>query len=669
MGLKDFTTGRDDDQSPGSGPSAPGTPGGSLPPGLFGGPIVPGPGGPGAPADPEEAVKDLLIDYNARFATADPTLFRDVLIEQTLSVLIGQNKPNVLLKGAAGVGKTAIVEDIARRIATGDPLIPDQVRGYTIMELPITNVIAGSGLVGSLEEKVKQIVAFAANPRNKVILFLDEIHQITGGSSSHTDPSARKISQILKPALARGEIRVIGATTSTEARAFDDDPAFARRFTPVVVDELTVAQTEQVLTLVRPGLMQHYGYQITVSDQVVRDTVRIAEQNSRAAQHRPDNAITLLDRAMADRVLEQKRLIAQAERDGDTVLAQALQATPQVPLTTHRVLEVSKRLMTGNAQRPEVDVPALHASLSAQLQGQDDVLTTLADQLTRHTLGLFPSKKPLVWMFAGASGVGKTQAAKIIAQHVTGVPPIIVTMTEYQAQYSTASLLGSPPGYVGSDSTREGPFGSLESNPHRVLLLDEFEKGHRDVQRTFMQAFDEGFLRDAQGKLIDFSKAIIICTTNAAREVLDGRSVGFNTSATTLSQRSLNKALADFFDTELLGRFSLIVGFNPIGTGLYRQIAAAHYTRERDRILTDAPRLAAVLPDVIPASELEALVSATFVDAQGARPAERAVQRWIEDRVLAAQASAQSVLVTAQPTHGRGGSPAVRSSGGTVEVS
>lgn len=620
MGLNNFTSdGSNDDKNTG------GTP--PMPPSMTG-------GGQATASSTDDDVLELLVDYNEKFKNADPTQFRDTLIEQVLSVVISKTKPNPLLVGSAGVGKTRIVEDIARRIATQDSLIPDQLKNYTIHELPVTNIIAGSGIVGSLEEKVKAIVEFASDPKNKVILFIDEIHQITGGSSSHGDSVNRKISQILKPALARGEMPVIGATTSTESRAFDEDPAFSRRFTRLIVDELTTEQTETVLTAARAGLMAHYRHQITVSDDVIAETVKIAEENSRAGQHRPDSAITLLDRAMADRVLEQKRLIKAAEVAGDTAMLTALQSVPQIPLTGTRVLDVAKRLMTGNAQRRDFDAEVLQATLLNRLKGQDDVLVKLTDHLARQELGLFPTKTPTTWMFAGTSGVGKTETVKIIAEKVTGIEPIILNMTEFHTPSDTAKIVGAPPGYIGSDSNQELPFDTLESNPHRVILLDEFEKADKAVQRLFLSAFDEGYIRNAHGKLLDFSKALVVCTTNAARETLSGNPLGFGTGPKTVSHKTLNRALADFFDPELLGRFSLIVGFNPIDEQTYRQVIAADYVRQRTRIVDAKPRLAQLLPDEIPEDQLMAIAEATFVDSQGARPARKAVQKWLEDQLL-----------------------------------
>jgi ATP-dependent Clp protease ATP-binding subunit ClpA len=564
-------------------------------------------------------------------------LFRDLLIEQTLSILIGKNKRNALLVGSAGVGKTKIVEDIARRIALGDTLIPDKLKDHTIYELPISNIVAGSGIVGEIEAKAKAIVEFAADHKSKAILFLDEIHLLVDSQN----PTYSKIAQILKPALARGDMCVVGATTSQESRDLDADPAFNRRFSKLIVDELTPSQTVAVLSKIRPGHMAHYQHQITVSDEVLEQVVTIADQNSRAGAHRPDNAVTLLDRAMANRVLEQKRLITQATIDGNTALVQALQAVPNVPLTTARVQTVARQLLTGNAERHQFDITELEDSLKATIHGQDDVLDTIVDRLAREELNLFPRSTPIAWMFAGASGVGKTETAKIIAQHVTAQDPIVVNMTEYHAPWATAKILGAPAGYVGSDSNQELPFDTLESNPHRVILLDEFEKADPAVQRLFLAALDEGSIKTARGKAIDFSKAIIIATTNAAREALTTNHLGFGSASASrkVSTQSLNKMLMQHFDAELLGRFCLLVGFSPIDEQVYRQIMAAAYVSQRERIVAQNQRHGTALPARLPGDELRALAAATYLPDQGARPAHKVVRTWIEDRLIAMRLS------------------------------
>lgn len=265
------------------------------------------------------------------------------------------------------------------------------------------------------------------------------------------------------------------------------------------------------------------------------------------------------------------------------------------------------------------------------------------DRLTREELNLFPTKTPTTWLFAGASGVGKTETVKLIAEGMTGMEPIILNMTEFHSAWSTSKILGAPPGFVGSDSNQELPFDTLESNPHRVILLDEFEKADKAVQRLFLSAFDEGYIRNAHGKMLDFSKALVICTTNAAQEALDGRMIGFGSNPKSISNQSLTRALQQAFDAELLGRFSLVVGFNPIDRETYRQIMAADYERQRERIVEAKPRLAQTLPASMPDDELRAIEEATYVESQGARPARKAVRIWIEDHLLVAQTGSTAV--------------------------
>lgn len=573
---------------------------------------------------------DMLIDYNERFKGSDVTLFRDEVISQTISVLIGKTKPNPLLVGSAGVGKTRIVEDIARRIANDDPFLPKSLRKQTIYELPLANIVAGAGIVGQLEQRVTELVDWASDKSNHAILFIDEIHVLMDDRSQIYS----KIAQILKPALARGDMRIIGATTLQESRSFDDDPAFQRRFSRLIVDELSREQTTVVLHRVRPSLMAHYKNQVVITDDVLDKVAAIADQHSKAAQHRPDNAITLLDRAMADRLVSHQASIAKAQQAGDTNMVNALTSIGAVPVNENWVTSTALRLMTGHAAKGRLDIAGVTGKLR-KLKGQDSILTELVDMLKRDDLGAFPRKTPMAWMFAGASGVGKTEAAKVIADSLTGQPPIILNMTEYHNQWSTAKIVGSPPGYVGSESNKELPFDTLESNPHRVILLDEIEKSDKAVQRLFLSAIDEGYIRTAQGKVIDFSKAIIIATTNAARDSAGKQSIGFG--AAQPSQGTLVRDLENWFDAEFLARFSKIVAFNPISKEVYREVVVSNYETERERLLIEQPRLAAHLPARIPDDELDEMVETTYVRSQGARPAVRVARTYIEDALIRSQ--------------------------------
>ncbi|KIA72719.1 hypothetical protein ANMWB30_24870 [Arthrobacter sp. MWB30] len=620
----------------------PGGPGGNGNPPSGGGPTAPPPlpsmsGLTGQLDD----IKDILIDYNERYKNAGATLFRDDVITQTISVLIGKNKPNALLVGAAGVGKTKIVEDIARRIINNDPLIPANLLDHTIYELPLSSLVAGAGIVGQLEERVTLLVDFICDPKNKAILFIDEIHQLTKDRSS----TYEKIAQIIKPALARGDMHVIGATTLTESRSFDDDPAFNRRFSRLIVDELNHEQTVEILHAARGSFVQHYKHKINVTDDVLKTVAIIADEYAKAGHHRPDNALTLLDRAMADTLLDFNQKIATARVSNNAPLLNMLTALPSIPVTERRVRQVALRLMTGHAQKESVDFAHFRQEL-ARIQGQDSITTKLLETLQRDALGVFPRTKPITWMFAGASGVGKTEIAKIIAQELTQQPPIILNMTEYHSSSAINRIIGAPAGYVGSDSNAELPFDCLESNPYRVILLDEIEKSDTAVQRLFLSAFDEGYIRTSRGKAMDFSKAIVIATTNAAKETMSRNPVGFGTQRPPTYNNLVRDLEKEVFDTEFLARFSEIMGFNSLSLETYTSILQDNYVREREAILVNQPRQAQVLPAAIDEDKLAELAALTYLESQGARPAGRAARRHIEDLLLEAAAK------TAGPAHG-----------------
>lgn len=622
MGLSNFTPEDDDDSTGGNngnGPTGPGMPG--LPPmgGLTGG---------------NGDVEDLLVNYNERFKSAIPLRFRDGVMTQLVSVLIGKTKPNALLVGPAGVGKTALAEDLGRRIANKDASIPKRLRKSTVYELPLAGLVAGGGIVGGLERLIGAVVDFATDPANDAILFVDEIHMLQGD-----DPSYQKVAQILKPALARGDLRMIGATTMNESQSLDKDPAFQRRFTRLVVDELTIAQTIEVCLDVRASFLAHYHHKVSISDEMVARLVTIADENSRESSHRPDNAITLMDRTMADVVVTHSAAIAKATAEGDTATVQLLSQIPVRPLQEKRIRSVAVRLMTGLAEKEPYDEKRIVKGLS-RIKGQDAIMENLLEVLRRDELGAFPRRKPIAWMFAGPSGVGKTEAAKAIAQELTGQDPIMLNMGEYHTQWDASKLLGSGPGYVGSDSNRELPFDTLESNPYRVILLDEIEKANPVIHRLFLTALDEGWMRMANGKVIDFKKTIIIATTNAARDALSKPKMGFHAGSgdEQISREDLTRALKERFDAEFLGRFSELLAFNRLDKATYASILVGYYGRERERIESTNAVMGSRIPVDIDEQTLAETVAATYVADLGARPAEAAARRLIEDALLAASA-------------------------------
>ena len=588
--------------------------GGGMPGGAA--PAAPSIGGP---VDPTE----LLINYNQKFANSGHILYRDAIVEEILGIMIGKDKPNALLIGPAGTGKTKIVENIAYRIQNNDPLIPAQLYGYTIYELPLSNIVAGSSFVGQVEEKIKAVLDFISDPKEKAILFIDEIHMLVTSS----DRTYKTIAQILKPAMARGDIRTIGATTTQEGSRLQDDPAFNRRFSRVIVDELTKTQTVEVLTNALPSYYAHYNNKISLDVSLLPDIVELSETYKTAGSHRPDTSLTLLDRAIGEAVINRKKQeIAVAN---DPVLSSALKNNPIIPITRKQIRATAIRLATGNNKPENLDIDHLKESLSV-IHGQDQILEKLIRKLRENELELYPKVRPMTMLFIGPSGVGKTEVTKIIAKEITGMQPIILNMTEYNSPASLSRIIGAPPGYVGYNSDAELPFDILESNPYQIILLDEFEKCDPAVKTLFMQVFDEGILKDNKGRTIDFSKSIIIATTNAGHTTTK-KPLGFSPSENKQTETEINE-LSAHFDIALLNRFEERITFQEISEDTYRDILIDTYERERTRILSSKPRTQ--LEPQIPNDRLDKMVKDTYRAEFGARPARQAIHDYIMEQVL-----------------------------------
>lgn len=626
MAFNDFTTHDDDDaQDPNiSGPSTNNgtTPSATtLPPGAIASTINQMMGRQQLVVNDDE-IPPELDNFNARYANADPILFRDEIVDQTMAVLIGKDKPNAMLIGHAGTGKTKIAEDIARRLACNDPSVPDQLKGYTVYELPLCSLVAGGGIVGEIEQRLKTIIAWASCKSNKAILFIDEIHMLTDDNSS----TYTKIAQQLKPALSRGRIRVIGATTVNESMSIADDPALNRRFSRIIVDELTREQTVEILEKYWPSLAAHYDFQIDMAPEVISSCVDIADRFSFQGAHRPDSAVTLIDRACADEIVAQKRRLALAKQSNNQALIQAIQAQPKAVVTERTLKRTAQRLMTGHAAKHDIDANVM-ADAFAPIQGQTRAVDIVSRHILRRERNLFPSNKPLALMFAGPTGVGKTMMAKIIGEVVCQCEPIILNMTEYNSPASVTRITGASAGYIGYDSKAELPFDPLQTNPYQVILLDEFEKADPSVQRLFMRALDEGKLRTANGKDIDFSRSIIIATTNAGNAKKKVAHLGFcpETERTSFDPNML----ANDFDMEFLNRFTEIIEFEPMPKETFRSILASTYKTEAARINAEFSRIN--LPAELDDDTLDALTKENYVPEFGARPTHRTIKAWIED--------------------------------------
>lgn len=595
---------------------------------------------PGAEADDP---LELLINYNEQaqnneFATA---YFRDSQISTTAGILDKLKKPNALLTGPAGVGKTQIVEEIANRIVNKDPLVYGLLGDVTIYELPLSNIVAGSGVVGSLETKVKNVIEFVSDPSNNAILFIDEIHQLTKESGSD---SYSKIAEILKPAMGRSGMRMIGATTTQEARTIMNNSAFSRRWTEVVVPELTEEQTASIIESVIPKYQAHHN--VVLPNNLVTDLVRIADEFKRPGSHRPDTALTLLDKAMSDtkinHVLDQEK--AKTDPNFKIILNAMLSPIGQAIVRKNQIKRSAQSLLTDGMDTVFRDnTDDLEANLASNIIGQERAKEAIVSAVKRLGLRLSKKTRPSSFLFAGPSGVGKTEIAKILTESVfnNANHMVYVNMSEFSNDSAINRIIGSPKGYVGSTDNDEKPFDVLKSNPYQVVLLDEFEKGHRNVQRLFMQALDEGHVKDNQGQIIDFSRAIIIATTNAGAEDFQQAPVGFVSSKSNqdASHTDIVNALKQDFDVELINRFEHVIPFDAMTESDYRKILAVKYNKIIAEAIDNRNDLdfSPAHIDIEDADNYEVLVDlakTSYNPNANGRPAERTIRQYIEDTVL-----------------------------------
>ncbi len=469
------------------------------------GPIqIPGAATPQQAADDAAGIKELLVDYNKRFMNAAPAKYRDKEVFQVISQLMMSQKCCSLLVGAPGTGKTKIAEEVARLIATQSPYA-SALQGYTMYELPLSNLMAGTQFRGQLEERVKDLVAWLE--KNKVILFIDEIHQLMAGHSGYEG-----VSQALKPAMARGSIKIIGATTLQESKTLLEDPAFNRRFNRVQVCELSIEQTRDIIeTVYFPRMSGHYscGFAPGLAQRVVD----AAERSKTITCHRPDNAITLLDQVCAGTVLQRNYNIATCT---DDQLRQHMQSAAVVINASH---------VENWGKGQTFSLPADFGEVKAKLFFRDDAVDRLYASIADYVKfdAMFPYGKPFRIDVKGAPKSGRTTLAMEAAKLVDEAP-VCLDLADYNSDASLNRIIGSPLGYVGSDSKQEMPFDIVESNPRKVVVLDNLDKAHPVVRSFFESALDTGLVKYADNRTIDISKCIVICTSEQAGRA---RPIGF----------------------------------------------------------------------------------------------------------------------------------------------
>ena len=621
------------------------------------------------------------LTAKARDGRLDDIIGRDREIYRTIQILSRRQKNNPCLIGEAGVGKTAIAEGIAERIARGQ--VPAQLKDKEIYLLDLTALVAGTQFRGQFEQRVKGLLNEVKQAGN-VILFIDEIHTITAAGESG---GAMNAGNILKPALSRGEIQVIGATTFSEYRKYiEKDQALERRFQPVRVEEPSIADTIAVMN----GIKRYYEayHHVQVPAGVVQAAVTLSERYI-TDRYLPDKAIDLLDEACAscnlahpeisaylearkeldalkqeetemesastneaidyEAVAERKTRIAQLE--AELPAKQAAASEIQVTMDDlARVIELWTGIPAVKIRETEyVRLATLEEELKKKVIGQDEAVHLVAQAVKRSRADLAGRRRPASFIFVGPTGVGKTELVKQLAgQLFSGPDPLIrLDMSEYMEKYAVSRMIGSPPGYVGYEEAGQLTE-KVRRRPYSVVLFDEIEKAHPDVLNILLQILDEGKINDAQGRTVDFSNTVICMTSNAGSSEQGTGGLGFNKSAGEMTADKTMKALRQFLRPEFLGRVDEVIVFQPLGSETLEKIAALMLEEYRPGMEAKG-----IAYRYTPAA-LKALVAQCEGGKFGARDLRRIIRKTVEDeaanRIVDGQlAAGGSLTVDAGP--------------------
>ncbi|OIP03698.1 hypothetical protein AUK18_01410 [Candidatus Beckwithbacteria bacterium CG2_30_44_31] len=534
----------------------------------------------------------------------DPVIGREKEIEQLIRILARRTKSNAILVGDPGVGKTAIVEGLALKISQGQ--VPDLLKNIQIFNLNLTTLLAGASYQGELETRLQSLIKEVKRLGN-IIVFIDEIHMIIGAGSA---AGAMTAANILKPALARGDLNVIGATTADEFRQYiEKDPALERRFEPIKVDEPSRQDSLKILKSVSAKLTKHHG--ITIDDQVIESAVDLS---TRYVPDRflPDKAIDLLDEATSGAKIASKSAIT--IEDLKTVLSQRT----GIPITS-LTQEESVKLMN------------LEQQLNDQIIGQGQAVRAISDVIKRSRAGLKDPNRPIgSFLLLGPTGVGKTELAKALARTVYQSEKAMVRldMSEFTEAHTADKLIGAPPGYVGYEEGGQLT-NPIRQHPYSLILLDELEKAHPKVFDVFLQVLEDGRLTDSQGHTADFKNTIIIMTSNIdVSDFLQGPTLKDKSekrSDLNVSRTDLMKALSSYLRPEFLNRIDDIIVMNKLGLAEIKQIAKLQLNQVINRLKTKG--IALTVPD----AALDKLAKLGDVAEFGARPLKRLIQDKIEE--------------------------------------
>ena len=613
----------------------------------------------GQPQPSPQKPKGLLEEFGinvtelARRGEIDPVIGRDEEIVRVIEILNRRTKNNPVLIGEPGVGKTAVVEGLAQKIVDGD--VPHKLQGKEVIRLDVVSLVQGTGIRGQFEERMQKLID-EIRSRQDVILFIDEIHEIVGaGSAGDGNMDA---GNILKPALARGELQMVGATTLNEYRIIEKDAALERRMQPVKVDEPTVEETITILK----GIQKKYEdyHHVKYTDAAIEAAALLS---NRYIQDRflPDKAIDLLDEAgskmnltlnfvdpkvIDQRLIEAENLKAQATRDEDFEKAayfrdqiakyKELQQTSvldkDTPIisekTIEHIVEQKTNIPVGDLKEKEQSqLVNLANDLKTRVIGQDDAVDKIAKAIRRNRVGLGSPNRPIgSFLFVGPTGVGKTELSKQLAIELFGSADSMIRfdMSEYMEKHSVAKLVGAPPGYVGYDEAGQLTE-RVRRNPYSLILLDEVEKAHPDVMHMFLQVLDDGRLTDGQGRTVSFKDTIIIMTSNAGTGKAEA-SVGFGAAREGRTNSVLGE-LGNFFSPEFMNRFDGIIEFQALSKDNLLQIVNLMLDDVNQRLATNGIHL-----DVTEKVK-EKLVDLGYDPKMGARPLRRTIQDHIEDAI------------------------------------
>jgi len=630
-------------------------------------------GGAGQSAPKNGGKRKFLDSYcidltkRAREGKLDRMIGREEELERVIQILNRRQKNNPCLIGEPGVGKTAIAEGLSQRIAGGT--VPVKLRDKQVFLLDLTALVAGTQFRGQFESRMKGLIEEIRKQGN-VILVIDEVHNIVGAGDAEGSMNA---ANILKPALSRGEIQVIGATTFTEYRKhIEKDSALERRFQPVTVNEPSIEDSVKILRGIAHYYEDYHG--VAISDEMCRKAVLLSERYI-TDRFLPDKAIDLIDEACSDvnlkdpditrkaeiqRDLENIRFEREALMSADVPNGQELtdelldqryariaalrsremqreaelrelEAKPMPALSMDnlaRVIELWTKIPASTVRADELERLAnLDYHLKQHIIGQDEAVDTVCAAIRRSRVGLKVKRKPVSFIFVGPTGVGKTELVKQLAADLFNTPESLIRldMSEFMEKFAVSRIIGSPPGYVGYDEAGQLTE-KIRRKPYSVVLFDEIEKAHPDVMNILLQILDDGRITDAQGRTVNFENTVIVMTTNAGSNTKTG-SVGFGGSLSDMSRERAMKALNDFLRPEFINRVDEIICFNQLTEKDFRAIAGLMLSEVRE--LMEEKSIVLTWDD----SLLDYLVREAYSVTYGARNLRRTIQKKIEDEI------------------------------------